>query len=108
MLKGIFSAVILYSTAATLVSTDFAPLSWGVAAFFLWLLFLVYKGWACTCPGDRYMLAWGWSSVAAFNTFALLNPGFQVYFLLTLGQLLPQCQECITIHHSFFNNAKQR
>lgn len=72
------SCCLTVGAAAALVQSDFAPLSWGVTSLCIWLLFALSKGRTELKSSDKYHLAWGWTSTAAFITFLrVYDPSFQ-------------------------------
>lgn len=77
-LTHILASTLACATALLLVGTNFAPLAWGCAAFCIWLLFALSKGWENLQTIDKNLLAWGWLSVAAFNCFIRSDPSFKV------------------------------
>ena len=75
----VLSCFLTCGTAATLVQSSFAPLSWGLTSLCIWLLFALSKGWTDLKSSDKYHLAWGWTSTAAFITFIrIYDPSFKV------------------------------
>lgn len=78
LVKPVLHGIISAAAAAVLLYSEFAPQSWGCAAYAVWFLFASLKGWRNLGSMDQTLLAWGWGSVAAFNFYLQYDPSFKV------------------------------